>query len=153
MEETFLRWKELSLSIIQGLVITAGCLTMYQFSVQNLYSEDLTRTMVFSTLIIANIFLTLVNRSFYFSIWTTFKYKNSLIWVIITVSFGILLFMIYQPVIGSFFKLEPLSWRQLSLVIAAGFVSVIWFEIYKAILRVRKPLKKYHSSQLETHHP
>ncbi|MEP6263049.1 MAG: cation-translocating P-type ATPase [Gillisia sp.] len=149
MEETFLRWKELSLSIIQGLVITAGCLIMYQYSVQNLYSEDLTRTMVFSTLIIANIFLTLVNRSFYFSIWTTFKYKNSLIWIIIAVSFGILLLMIYEPTMASFFKLEPLSWRQLSLVLAAGFVSVIWFEIYKAILRIRKPLKKYQASQME----
>jgi len=150
MEETFLRWKELSLSIIQGLVITAGCLTMYQFSVQNLYDEDLTRTMVFSTLIIANIFLTLVNRSFYFSIWTTFKYKNSLIWLIIGVSFAILLLMIYEPGMASFFKLEPLSGNQLSLVLVTGFASVIWFEIYKAILRVKKPLKEYHSAPLET---
>mgnify|MGYP003109941646 CR=1 FL=1 len=150
MDETFLRWKELSVSIFQGLVITAVCLAIYQYSVQDMYSEDLTRTMVFSTLIVANIFLTLVNRSFYFSIWTTFKYKNPLIWVIISLSFVILLLMIYHPGLGSFFKLEPLHANQLLMVMIAGFTSVIWFEIYKAVLRLRKPLKIYPSEKLRT---
>ncbi|QED36583.1 cation-translocating P-type ATPase [Antarcticibacterium arcticum] len=150
MDQTFLRWKELSVSVFQGLMITAVCLGIYQYSVLHMYSEDLTRTMVFSTLIVANIFLTLVNRSFYFSIWTTFKYKNSLIWVIISVSFVILLFMVYNPGLGSFFKLEPMATNQLLIVLVAGFASVIWFEIYKAIIRRRKPLKLFSSEILET---
>ena len=65
---TFFKWSELSISIIQGLVISAGTLFVYQYSVINGYSEELTRTMTFTVLIGANIFLTLVNRSFYYSI-------------------------------------------------------------------------------------
>ncbi len=35
MTETFLNWRELGMSILQGLVITAGVLFMYQFTVRN----------------------------------------------------------------------------------------------------------------------
>ena len=137
IKETFLRWKELSISIIQGLIITLGCLFIYQYSVQNNYGEALTRTMVFSTLIIANIFLTLVNRSFYFSVWSTFKYKNPLIWMIILISFLMLLLMIYQPILAAFFKLQMLSVFQISATAGVGFCCVIWFEIYKYFLRLK----------------
>ncbi|MFO7721061.1 MAG: cation-translocating P-type ATPase [Gillisia sp.] len=137
MELTFLRWKELSRSVLQGLVITAGCLFIYQFSIQNSYGETITRTMVFSSLIFANIFLTLVNRSFYFSVWSTFRNKNPLIWVIIAISFALLLIIIYQPGVASLFKVGPLSFYQFIISVVVGFVSVIWFEIYKWFIRLR----------------
>lgn len=138
MELTFLRWRELSRSVLQGLVITAGCLFIYQFSVQNSYGETITRTMVFSSLIFANIFLTLVNRSFYFSVWSTFRNKNPLIWLIIAVSFVFLLVIIYQPAVALLFKVSPLSLYQFTMSVGVGFTSVIWFEIYKWVIRLRK---------------
>ncbi len=52
---TFFNWKELTVSIVQGLVITAGTLITYQYAVHNGFDEALTRTMVFSVLITANI--------------------------------------------------------------------------------------------------
>lgn len=125
---TFFSWKELSTSIIQGLIITAGLLVVYQYAVSQGLSEAHTRTMVFSTLISANIFLTLVNRSFYYSIWTTVKYKNNLVpWVIlITISLlGLLLFV--KP-LTSFFEFDRLDIPQLLLCIIIGFCSVIWYE-------------------------
>src|SRR5690554_7694154 len=76
MTETFLNWKELSISIIQGLTITAGVLFAYQFSVQKGSNEETTRAMVFTTLIFANVFLSLVNRSFVYSMFESFRYKN-----------------------------------------------------------------------------
>lgn len=138
MDLTFLRWKELSRSVLQGLIITSGCLFIYQYSVQNSYGETLTRTMVFSSLIFANIFLTLVNRSFYFSIWSTLRNKNPLIWIIITVSVVLLLAIIYLPEVASLFKVSPLSNVQFILTLAVGFLSVIWIEIYKWVIRMRK---------------
>lgn len=138
MELTFLRWRELSRSVLQGLVITAGCLFIYQFSVQNAYGETATRTMVFSSLIFANIFLTLVNRSFYFSVWSTFRYKNPLIWLIIAISFALLLVIIYQPGVASLFQVSPLSLYQFTISVGVGFISVIWFEIYKWVMRIRQ---------------
>ena len=80
---TFFNAKKLSTSILQGLMITAGTLLCYQYAVQQGFSEAHTRIMVFTTLIAANIFLTLVNRSFYYSIFTTMRYKNNLVLLII----------------------------------------------------------------------
>jgi Ca2+-transporting ATPase len=132
---TFFNWKELSISIIQGLVITAGTLFIYQHAVRNAYDEALTRTMTFTVLITANIFLTLVNRSFYYSIWTTIKYKNNLVLFIIFITIAIVALLLFVKPLTDFFGFEPMSLSQLTTCIVVGFISVSWFEIVKMIKR------------------
>ncbi|MEO6904111.1 MAG: cation-translocating P-type ATPase [Bacteroidia bacterium] len=132
---TFFNWKELSISIIQGLVITAGILLVYQYAVINGYDESRTRTMVFTVLIAANVFLTLVNRSFYYSILTTLKYKNNLVALIIFITIAIVGLLLFVKPLTTFFEFETLNLLQLSICIVIGFISVIWFEIVKLIKR------------------
>lgn len=132
---TFFNWKELSISIIQGLVITAGTLFIYQHAVSNSYNEALTRTMTFTVLITANIFLTLVNRSFYYSIWTTIRYKNNLVLFIIFITITIVALLLFVKPLTDFFRFEPMSLSQLTYCIIVGFISVSWFEIVKMIKR------------------
>ena len=128
---TFFSWKELTTSIIQGLVITVGVLLIYQFGIQAGFNESLIRTMAFTVLITANIILTLVNRSFYFSIITTLKYKNNLVSLIIAATIAIVGLMIYVKPFTAFFQFQSLSLFQVSLSIVVGFLSVIWYEIVK----------------------
>lgn len=128
---TFFNWKELSTSIIQGLVITIGTLLTYQYSIYNDYSEQHTRTMVFVVLVTANIFLTLMNRSFYYSIFTTLRYKNNLVPLIIGVTIFITGMLLYIKPFAAFFAFEPLSGPQLCMAIGVGFLAVIWFELVK----------------------
>jgi len=128
---TFFNWKELTTSILQGLMITAGNLVAYLYAVHQGYNEETTRTMVFVVLISSNIILTLVNRSFYYSILTTLKYKNNLVLLIISISILITTLLIYIKPLANFFELEALNLKQLSLSILIGFVSVIWFELVK----------------------
>lgn len=135
LTKTFFDWNELSLSIVQGLIISLVALIMYYLSVEIGHRESLTRTMVFVVLITANIFLTLVNRSFYFSILTTLKYKNKLVvWVILTTLFLLLLTIYIKPV-SIFFEFESLSLIQFGIATFVGFVSVMWFEIFKFLKR------------------
>jgi Ca2+-transporting ATPase len=128
---TFFNFKELTTSVIQGLVITAGSLCAYQYAVHQGLSEPLTRTMVFTVLIAANIFLTLVNRSFYYSIITTIKYKNNLVLLIICITLAITGLLLYVKPLARFFQFEALNYTQLLISIAIGFVSVIWYEVVK----------------------
>ncbi len=128
---TFFNWKELSTSIIQGLMITAGTLFIYQYSVKQGFSEHHTRAMVFTVLITANIFLTLVNRSFYYSIFTTLKYKNNLVLIIISVTVAITGLLLYVKPLTEFFEFEQLNLGQISISIGIGFLSVIWYELVK----------------------
>lgn len=128
---TFFNFRELTTSIFQGLMITVGILLIYQYAVHSQYGESLTRTMVFLTLIVSNITLTLVNRSFYYSVITTLGYKNKLVPLIISITIVITaLFIFVEPFIG-FLKFERLSLTQTFLSIITGFLFVIWYEILK----------------------
>ena len=128
---TFFNGKELMTSIVQGLMITLGVLIVYQYAIQNNYSESLTRSMVFTTLIAANIFLTLVNRSFYYSILTTLKYKNNLVPLIIGITITITASLLFITPFTKFFKFEALNLVQLLISVVTGFLAVIWYEVVK----------------------
>lgn len=128
---TFFSWKELTTSVIQGLMITAGTLIAYQYAVQQGFDESLTRTMVFAVLIISNIFLTLVNRSFYYSIFTTILYKNNLVTLIIGITLLLCGILFYVQPLAQFFGFVSLNISQLLVSILIGFLAVIWFEAVK----------------------
>ncbi|MEP7265882.1 MAG: cation-translocating P-type ATPase C-terminal domain-containing protein, partial [Bacteroidota bacterium] len=134
---TFFNWKELTTSVIQGLAITAGTLFAYQYSVYQKFDEAHTRTIVFTVLITANIFLTLVNRSFYYSIFTTLRYKNNLVLLIIAITITITALLLFVPPLTTFFEFETLSVSQLFSCIGIGFISVIWYELVKIKTRFK----------------
>ena len=128
---TFFSWKELATSIIQGLVITMGTLFIYQYAVNQGCGEAHTRTMVFVALVTANVFLTLVNRSFYYSMIATLKYKNNLVPLIIGITVLLTALQLYVKPLTKFFQFEYLTLHQLGISIGVGFVSVVWFEVVK----------------------
>lgn len=136
---TFFNCKELVTSIIQGLAVTAGALFTYQYAVNMGYNEALTRTMVFTVLIAANIFLTIVNRSFYYSIFTVMKYKNNLVLIIIAITVFMATLLIYIAPLAKFFQFEKLNSTQLFFSVAIGFLTVIWYEAIKWQKRKTKP--------------
>ncbi len=128
---TFLSLHEMTISIIQGLVITAGVLLMYWYGVLNGYDEPGTRSLVFATLVLANIFLTLANRSFYYSLLSEMRNRNTLMLYIISATIIMLMLMLYVQPIAQFFKITPLSLKELLTCSAAAAVSVLWFEVWK----------------------
>ena len=136
---TFFEFKEITISIIQGIIITIGLLFVYQYCVATNCSESTTRTVVFLTLISSNIFLTLTNRSFYYSILTTLKYKNNLVLMIISATIIMTTCLLFVPLFANFFEFESVSGSQIGLSILVGSVSVLWIEIYKGFKR-RKAL-------------
>jgi Ca2+-transporting ATPase len=132
---TFFNLKEITISIIQGLVITLGLLFMYQYCIQKGFSETYTRTSIFLTLIASNIFLTLENRSFYYSIFTTIRYKNNLVLIIIGLTMALTSLLLFVPVFSKFFLFEMVDYKQIGLSILIAFVSVMWMEVYKIFKR------------------
>ncbi|HEX5026549.1 MAG TPA: cation-translocating P-type ATPase [Agriterribacter sp.] len=132
---TFLSLHEMTISIVQGLAITAGVLFMYQYGVWKGFDEAGTRSLVFTTLVLANIFLTLSNRSFYFSVIAEMGNRNSLMTYIIGATILLLLLLLYVPPLSLFFEIVPLSMQSLLVCCAAAAASVFWFEIWKWMKR------------------
>lgn len=133
LTDTFLNWNELSMSIVQGLVITAGVLFAYQYALHLESNEATTRTMVFTTLIFANIFLSLVNRSFVYSVFDSLKNKNKLFPLVIGITLILLFSIIYIPIFASFFQVAPAGLSEIGISFLIAAISVFWFEIYKWI--------------------
>ncbi|HZX58392.1 MAG TPA: cation-translocating P-type ATPase [Mucilaginibacter sp.] len=138
--DTFFTWRELITSIIQGLAITAGALFIYRYGVYQHFTEGCVRTMVFSVLISANIMLTLVNRSFYYSIFTTLRFKNNLVPLIIIITIAMCGMLIYLKPLAMFFSFAPLGIRQLLISTGVGCLSVIWYEIVKWRKRAQREI-------------
>ena len=132
---TFFNIKEIMVSIIQGFSITLGLLVIYEYCVQENCTESVTRTVVFLTLISSNIFLTMVNRSFYYSVFTTLKYKNNLVILIVGTTVLISSLLLFIPIFSHFFMFDRVSATQIGWSVLVGFVSVIWIEIYKYFKR------------------
>lgn len=135
---TFFNWKELTTSIIQGLVITAGTLLAYQYAIAQGADEAVTRSVVFLTLISANIFLTMVNRSFYYSIFTTIRYKNPLVPFIIFVTIMVTVALIFFKPFAVFFGFAKPGPALVLTSCLMGAVSVLWYELVKWGKRIRE---------------
>lgn len=138
---TFFSLKELSLSVLQGLIVTAGLVAVYWFSVDQGNNAKATSAMVFVTLVSSNIVLTLVNRSFYYSIVDTLRYRNRLLPLVIVATIVMVgLIFAFSP-LRQFFGFEQLQASEFFYCITVGFLSVIWLELYKFFKRVREARK------------
>ena len=91
---------------------------------------------MFSTLIFANILLSLVNRSFHYSIFESFKNRNYLLVGISALVLVLLFVILYVKPVSGFFSVAPLTVKELGLTFLTAAVSVLWFEIYKLLKRL-----------------
>lgn len=137
MTDTFLNWRELIMSIIQGLVITAALLFAYQYTVQNGGNEEKTRAIVFTTLIFANVLLSYTNRSFYYSIFESFRNRNFLLLGVTFATLTLLFSILFIGPFTLFFQVTSLHFAEIGFALMVAGISVLWFEIYKWIKRVR----------------
>jgi Ca2+-transporting ATPase len=138
ISSTFLSSKQLMLSVIQGLIITAGCLGIGYYYMRG-NDEATVRTVIFITLLFSNIFLTLVNRSFDYSIRTTIRYRNNLVPLIIFITLVIIVSLLILPFMQDLFRLSVLSGSTIFSCILIALVSTFWVELWK-VSGKRKPI-------------
>ncbi len=133
ISSTFLSSKQLMISVVQGLMITVGCLGIGYYYLSRQNDETFVRTVIFISLLFSNIFLTLVNRSFRISFLSTLKYKNKLLPLIIALTLICISLFLFVPFVQDLFRLSDLSVYEIFLCIAAAIISTFWIEIWKKI--------------------
>lgn len=144
LSQTFFSWKELSLSVVQGLVITLACLGLGYWIMKAGESEGTVRTVIFTTLIFSNVFLTLVNRSFYYSVLKTLSYPNKLIPLILGISLAVLALSLMVTPVRTVFEFEPISLEFVVYGLFAAFFGVFWLEILKCWRRRKSSTSRKH---------
>lgn len=132
---TFLSFRQLVISILQGLAITAACLSIGYYYLQAGEDEATVRTVIFITLLFSNIFLTQLNRSFVFSVSKTIRYKNALVPLITGVTLLFIAVLLYLPAVRDLFKLHTLSLPMLFTCIITAMAATAWLELVKLSAR------------------
>jgi Ca2+-transporting ATPase len=80
--------------------------------------------MVFTTLVFSNVILSLVNRSFYYSVFASLKNKNNMMVIANLLPYFSSLIVYISP-IARFFDVLPLQLDQIVICIAVSAVSVL----------------------------
>jgi len=123
---------------IQSIAITISVLLAYIWALR-VYNGDLiiSRTVAFTTIILAELIRAHSSRSERFSVLKLGIFSNlTLIWATV-LSFILLIIVIYIPVFQVIFKTCPLSYRDWIVIIGLCLIPLIAGEINKWILRVR----------------
>lgn len=119
----------IGMGILQGIIVFFIVLAVYIITMSR--GDDLARTVSFTTLIIANLSLILTNRSWSNTIFQTMKTPNKALWWVLSGALVFLGLVIYFPPLQQLFRFYPLGLGDIILCIAAGTLSVVWFEVLK----------------------
>jgi Ca2+-transporting ATPase len=123
----------LIISLIQGLFVLLATLLVLGYSLHDGASDDLARALTFSTVVIGNLGLILVNRSWRHSVLGTVKKYNPALWWVITAALVFLILVLSLPMLRGIFHFAPVSSQQFLYCVMVGLASVLWFELYKKI--------------------
>ncbi len=123
----------LTIAVLQGLSVFAATFAVYLWAVFGGFPDDVVRSLTFATLVIGNIALILVNRSWRLSVWRTFRQRRNpaLKWIVLGAG-ALLITILSLPGLRhafSFGPMPPIGWL---IAAASGVLGVAWFEIYKA---------------------
>jgi len=121
------------MSCLQGLSILLIVLGVYFFGLKMGYDENEVRTMSFITLIISNLLVIQTNRSWKNNIFTIIASPNKSVKWIVRGTLVFLAAVIFVPFLQNLFKFATLGWTEILVSAAVGFLSIVWFEIYKAV--------------------
>jgi Ca2+-transporting ATPase len=126
--------RRLLLSLLQGVAVLVAALAVLAYAQGQGMAEGSARALTFSTLVIGNLGLILVNRSWQYSMLHMLRSRNPALWWITGGAFAFLLLALCLPVLREVFHFAPVTPAQFALSLIAGLAGALWFEIYKIVL-------------------
>ncbi|MFA5825036.1 MAG: cation-translocating P-type ATPase [Gallionellaceae bacterium] len=121
----------LLISLLQGVVVLLATLIVLGYALHQEATTEAARALTFSTLVIGNLGLILVNRSWQHTILRSLDQRNPALWWVIGGAFAFLTLTLTLPLLREIFHFSSISPQQFVLCVAAGLASVAWFELYK----------------------
>jgi Ca2+-transporting ATPase len=125
----------LLISLFQGIMVFLASLALLGFSLYSGYSEDTTRALTFTMIVIGNLGLIIVNRSWQHSFFTTLHSPNHALWLVTGGAVGFLILALTTPFMRELFHFAAITPAQLALCVIVGLGSVVWFEWFKVVRR------------------
>lgn len=132
LDEPVLGRRILLLALMQGLGVLVAVLAVYAWALVNERDDEVVRSVTFGALLLGNLSLILVNRSWRLSILQSFKQRRNpaLPWILAGGAV-LLACALLIPAIRDALRLgaiDPADWL---VIVIAGFAGAAWFEVYK----------------------
>ena len=119
------------ISLVQGLVVLLTALIVLGYYLKVGASAEVARAITFTTVVVSNVGLILVNRSWQHTIFATLRSPNAALWWVTGGAFSFLLATLTLPFFREVFHFSSISPYQFVLSVLAGLSSVVWFELFK----------------------
>jgi len=130
-DEPFFGIRKILLSCSQGIGILIIVFAVYLIGLKSGYSPEKVRALAFTTLIASNIAVILANRSWTRNIFQILATRNSTVkWVAGGAAFFLAL-ILNVPFLLNLFQFDKISFTEAIICVGAGFLSILWFELYK----------------------
>ena len=133
LEEPLFNRKIIFFSLLQGLSVLLVVAAVFIIALFRGQGEEEARALCFTTLIISNIGLILTNRSWSRTILSTLHSPNTALWWVLGGAVSFLAMVLYLPFLRELFRFSTLHLDDLIICLAAGVLSILWFEGFKAI--------------------
>lgn len=123
--------RTLLLSLLQGATLFLAVAAVYAIALQQGRGADEVRALTFTTLVIGNLGLILVNRSWSSTLLASLRTPNAALWWVMGGTLGFLAFVLYVPGLRELFSFTYLHLNDVLLAFAAGVTGIGWFELFK----------------------
>ena len=110
---------------------------VYFLGVQRGMPDTEVRALAFATLLLTNIGLILVNRSFSSSLWSAVSRWNPALWIVMGVALPLLLAAVSWEPAQALFRFGPLHIDDLAICLGAAVALLASLEILKRLWRTR----------------
>ena len=119
---------------LQGVSVLLSVTAVYMWSVLGDRPDDVVRSITFVTLVVGNLALILVNRSWRLPVWRVFRERRNaaLVWILGGTSV-LLVLLLSIPWLRHAFNLGPIDLADWIVAVVAGCTGVLWFEAYKVV--------------------
>jgi len=126
------------MTCMQGVSILLVTLAVYFIGRHLGYSAEAVRTMSFITLIISNLLAIQTNRSWENNIFQILATPNESVKWIVSIAVLFLAAVLFIPFLRSLFLFAPLGAAEILSSGAVGCLTIVWFEIYKAVKKGKR---------------
>ncbi|MFZ2205412.1 MAG: cation-translocating P-type ATPase [Minisyncoccia bacterium] len=131
LHKSMFNFKTVLISLLQGFGVLIVTFALFYFVIKNGRSETEARSFAFSSLVLSNLMLIVINLSWSKSVHKIIVGGNRILYAVFIGAILSLMAVLYVPFLADLFHLAPLYLNDFILIVGAVFISLMWFEILK----------------------
>ncbi len=134
LHQTMFYPKKLLIIAMQGFGILLAIFALSVIATKSGRSEAEIRSIAFTSLVLANLLLIVVNLSWRKNLFRILRSATRALAIVIVAAIACLAGILYIPFFSGLFHLAPLRMNDFFLIAPVMLVSILWFELFKLLM-------------------